>query len=1210
MEEVNELLNGYFSAILFAETDLDTEESLDQNYSISDFDKETVESSKKMLSTFYSKNKKAIEDSGLDLDTIGNDIWYTRAGHGAGFFDHNLDRNVEKELTNGAKALGEHPTVNTYDGKISVSAGRVFKYKDGGSMKNYSKSDLQSMSDWSLVQLYCAEMGGIDENDLMIEVRGNIEERQNLISQLLQKYAKGSTVEGGFDEKAYHLEERAKKQLGVGIGISDINKALKRYENENSQNAVYQSNKLRQLKSEMEALILHYEDETKYAKGSTFKVGGISETMGSFEQYKNKTYRELLSLGLDKEDAKFVTSFKLNQKYISDMYVGKKNYKSTAKNLYEQSSFQIGNKPKYAKGSTVKGNYVPKGYRGQLYDVFAIKNGKWEKLNDEVGGLTKKHAENLVNSINKGDERNFTKGYSEGYMDKEGVRSFQKFKNGGGIDINELNIPVIRTQFEEEDFEFEDGGRVEDVLITIESGNDGELDEVWRGKNTKKNQPIYNKVYKNEIKKGKSVFLYENGVLMYTDFADLDEGKYSEGGGVKKLKRKKFLLYTNPNNITNMAYVALGDSIKRVMQSSRAYPDSYTILYTAMGTNEDLQKAKAMFSNYSFTNDITIMKDGGGVGNIAKKGMRVFDPHDVVSDKGKWKEDLEMYLTNYWGDWGDAYGDPEKYIEKKPNIKFHDYDSKKTSFLKRNPSNVIAEYAGEIVGKWDADLEEGYIYYDKMKDGGNVVFSPVAVEKANIEELFEMAEEIGLKNYHNLNKEFLRKKILQKFNVEFKTGGVGKQKVYVDLFEDYENIPKKVQEIVDEYGENFGGDGSEMDYQDTANMLKDVEAVGYTFSYGLDNEPFGLRPIGVRLNQLRDYEDLDDDDYAEGGVAIDNLNKNTDLRNNMISYIVNLKSTSQMSNKQYEALEKRISQKSFAQLKKEYYTLKAKNQMKKGGGIDINDLNMPVIRTQFEEEDFEFEDGGKVQEVVKGKYYNIYDPGMDTWNDWEYISYIPGYHIFREEAPMGSGTEIKFTNEELKSYLKENLIKKSYKHGGGVGSEWTVTIIYPSDNKKSGWISNDSIDIKVLANSYESAKQKAMNKFKKIHSGKKGTVTSVNSNTHKFLDNAKLSKGSTVKGGKFNVNGNYLDNISNDKKNEILKNIANHYGISLKDAEEEVKDADAEMLYDYIANDKSLKMEIYNHFEKSGIGKIAFPIKDKMANGGLTKGFEYTIGGL
>jgi hypothetical protein len=89
-----------------------------------------------------------------------------------------------------------------------------------------------------------------------------------------------------------------------------------------------------------------------------------------------------------------------------------------------------------AKGGGTKGNYVPKGHKGQLYDVFAIKNGKWEKLNDEVGGLTKKHAENLVNSINKGDGANFTKGYSEGFMDKEGVRSFQNYGNGGGTGVS------------------------------------------------------------------------------------------------------------------------------------------------------------------------------------------------------------------------------------------------------------------------------------------------------------------------------------------------------------------------------------------------------------------------------------------------------------------------------------------------------------------------------------------------------------------------------------------------------------------------------------------------------------------------------------------------------------------------------------------------------------------------------------------------------
>jgi hypothetical protein len=172
--------------------------------------------------------------------------------------------------------------------------------------------------------------------------------------------------------------------------------------------------------------------------------------------------------------------------------------------------------------------------------------------------------------------------------------------------------------------------------------------------------------------------------------------------------------------------------------------------------------------------------------------------------------------------------------------------------------------------------------------------------------------------------------------------------------------------------------------------------------------------------------------------AINNLNKNTDLRNNMISYIVNSKSTSKMSDKQYDALENKLLQKSFAQLKKEYDTLKSKNQMKNGGevgerfvfgieykekpsskvfrktalemvgsdtkemnaainknaeslkkqegwheikitkkpimknggGIDINELNIPVIRTQFEDEEYEFKDGGRVD---KDYMYSKFD---------------------------------------------------------------------------------------------------------------------------------------------------------------------------------------------------------------------------------------------
>ena len=68
-------------------------------------------------------------------------------------------------------------------------------------------------------------------------------------------------------------------------------------------------------------------------------------------------------------------------------------------------------------------------------------------------------------------------------------------------------------------------------------------------------------------------------------------------------------------------------------------------------------------------------------------------------------------------------------------------------------------------------------------------------------------------------------------------------------------------------------------------------------------------------------------------------------------------------------------------------------------------------------------------------------------------------------------------------------------------------------------------------------------------------------------------------------NGKYLDSLSSDKKSRILKNIASHYGISVADAEDEVRDEDAEMLYEYIANDKSLRMEVYNDMERGKMAK-------------------------
>ena len=80
----------------------------------------------------------------------------------------------------------------------------------------------------------------------------------------------------------------------------------------------------------------------------------------------------------------------------------------------------------------------------------------------------------------------------------------------------------------------------------------------------------------------------------------------------------------------------------------------------------------------------------------------------------------------------------------------------------------------------------------------------------------------------------------------------------IDLFEQYEKQPKELAEIVERYEQRYA-DG-EMNYQDTNRFLKEVNEIGYTFDYGLDNEPFGLKKLeeGGKLDNVL-YFNVDDD---------------------------------------------------------------------------------------------------------------------------------------------------------------------------------------------------------------------------------------------------------------------------------------------------------------------------------------------------------------
>lgn len=67
-----------------------------------------------------------------------------------------------------------------------------------------------------------------------------------------------------------------------------------------------------------------------------------------------------------------------------------------------------------------------------------------------------------------------------------------------------------------------------------------------------------------------------------------------------------------------------------------------------------------------------------------------------------------------------------------------------------------------------------------------------------------------------------------------------KPKKNIDLFDDWKKIPKPVKAILDKHSLY------DSDYEDLEKAKKEVEAVGYTFDFGLDAVPYDLRKLEVK----------------------------------------------------------------------------------------------------------------------------------------------------------------------------------------------------------------------------------------------------------------------------------------------------------------------------------------------------------------------------
>jgi hypothetical protein len=112
---IDEILNSYLETALWAE---ESDENDLQDKTINDFNEESVANSKIEIYNFIKKAQQEAPDelNTYDSNTLGHNLWLSRNGHGAGFFDDNNDK-----LQNLARSMKPVDIYLGDDGKIYIS---------------------------------------------------------------------------------------------------------------------------------------------------------------------------------------------------------------------------------------------------------------------------------------------------------------------------------------------------------------------------------------------------------------------------------------------------------------------------------------------------------------------------------------------------------------------------------------------------------------------------------------------------------------------------------------------------------------------------------------------------------------------------------------------------------------------------------------------------------------------------------------------------------------------------------------------------------------------------------------------------------------------------------------------------------------------------------------------------------------------------------
>jgi hypothetical protein len=231
----------------------------------------------------------------------------------------------------------------------------------------------------------------------------------------------------------------------------------------------------------------------------------------------------------------------------------------------------------------------------------------------------------------------------------------------------------------------------------------------------------------------------------------------------------------------------------------------------------------------------SVYADGGGFGYE-------YDAIAYAKTKGKESVDWDKELREYMGSEYSKLTTKEK--EEIISDMQRDWDS---SYSYAKGGNVDYEYDYRLLSRLVSDCE--YYLGNGNRSEKHLWAGSVDAQIKKMKELWNGFPKVGKPKWCKM-KDILDYE--KKMKSQYADGGETEEGV--DLFEDYDNIPPKLQDVLDKYEYAFQ-DG---DYRDLEKALKAVNAMGYTFEYYLDGQAYDLRKIGQKGKS-------EVEEYAKGG---------------------------------------------------------------------------------------------------------------------------------------------------------------------------------------------------------------------------------------------------------------------------------------------------------------------------------------------------------